>query len=175
MQCLTTARVKLVPSSLDMREVWNGVSIGIWFLCSVSLAAYLQVFRDAPWLKSCCRPPPPRHRLLTPFRRTSSSSFFVRFSDSTDTLSCGYCVFSLTLLSITPFFMLGQLTIHTGFHTGLLVVSRLFWFSLRTYVLWERSTAASWLSSLCRCAFFTVTTDSDILRKMAITGRICNV
>ena len=23
MQCLTTARVKLVPSSLDMREVWN--------------------------------------------------------------------------------------------------------------------------------------------------------
>ena len=78
----------------------------------MSLAAYLEVFRDAPWLKSCCRPPPPRHRLLTPFRRTSSSSFFVRFSDSTDTLSCGYCVFSLTVLSITLFHcVLEQLTV----------------------------------------------------------------
>ena len=140
----------------------------------MSLAAYLQVFRDAPWLKSCCRPPP-RHRLLTPFRRTSSSSFFVRFSDSTDTLSCGYCVFSLTLLSITLFFPVGTINDSYGLPYGLVSCLETFRFSLRTYVLWERLTAASWLSSLCRCAFFTVTTDSDILRKMAITGRICNV
>ena len=152
----------------------TGVSIGIWFLCSVSLAAYLEVFRDAPWLKSCCRPPPPRHRLLTPFRRTSSSSFFVRFSDSTDTLSCGYCVFSLTLLSITLFFPVGTINDSYGLPYGLVSCLETFRFSLRTYVL-LRSTAASWLSILCRCAFCTMTTESDILRKMAITGRICNV
>ena len=103
---------------------------------------------------SCCRPPPPRHHRDSLCRRQVFKFVLFRVSESTDPCSCGICVFSLTLLSkaLLVFFHVGTINDAGSFSTGLLVVSRHFWF-FAFYVHWERSTAASSSCALCRSEF----------------------